>query len=196
MRWFTADLHLGHANIIRYCNRPFATADEMNEELVRRWNERVAPDDEVWVLGDFALGPIADSLACGLRLNGRKSLVVGNHDRMFGTRRESDYRRWVDRYTHEAGFADVLGNVSSHVGGVSVQVSHFPHEGDSHDADRFEEARPADDGRWLLHGHVHEKWKVNGRQINVGVDVWDFAPVAERELELIMRSATRRGDAS
>lgn len=187
MRWFTADLHFGHANVIRYCDRPFAGVDEMNEELIRRWNARVAPDDEVWVLGDFALGPIADGLACGRRLNGRKTLVVGNHDRMFAARRETERRRWVDRYTREAGFDQVVGNTSARVGDVSVQVSHFPYEGDSHDADRFDHARPADDGRWLLHGHVHEKWKVNGRQINVGVDVWDFAPVAEPELERLIR---------
>jgi calcineurin-like phosphoesterase family protein len=159
----------------------------MNEALIRRWNERVDPADEVWVLGDFALGRIADSLACGLRLNGRKSLVVGNHDRMFGARRESEYREWVERYADEAGFAQVVGNVAARIGDVSVQVSHFPYQGDSHDADRFDDARPDDDGRWLLHGHVHEKWKVNGRQINVGVDVWGFAPVAEHELERIIR---------
>ena len=187
MRWFTADLHLGHANIIRYCNRPFADVEEMNEELVRRWNARVTPNDEVWVLGDFALGRIAESFACGRRLNGRKSLVVGNHDRMFGARRAAEYRRWVERYQQEAGFDDVVDNVSTRIGEIPVRLSHFPYEGDSHDRDRFVHARPRDDGGWLVHGHVHEKWKVNGRQVNVGVDVWNFAPVAEHELALIMR---------
>ena len=58
MRWFTSDLHLGHTNIIKYTNRPFWTADQMNETLVDRWNAVVGTEDEVWVLGDVALGPI------------------------------------------------------------------------------------------------------------------------------------------
>jgi len=48
-RWFTADLHLGHANIIRYCDRPYADVDVMDRDLVARWNDTVAPADEVWV---------------------------------------------------------------------------------------------------------------------------------------------------
>ena len=61
-QWFSADLHFGHANIIRYCDRPFADVDEMNWRLVRRWNATVAPTDEVWVLGDVAMGRLDDSL--------------------------------------------------------------------------------------------------------------------------------------
>ncbi|MGH9119072.1 MAG: hypothetical protein ACRD0A_14675 [Acidimicrobiales bacterium] len=60
-RWFTADLHLGHANIIDYSRRPFDSVDEMNRALIDNWNE-VVDDDEVWMLGDFALGKIAESL--------------------------------------------------------------------------------------------------------------------------------------
>lgn len=54
--WFTADLHLGHRNIIDYCGRPFGDAVAMNRALVDGWNNVVAEDDDVWVLGDFALG--------------------------------------------------------------------------------------------------------------------------------------------
>lgn len=61
--------------------------------------------------------------------------------------------------------------------------SHYPYAGDSQDGpDRYTERRPADEGGWLLHGHVHHQWRVNGRQINVGVDVWDFAPVSAETL--------------
>ena len=49
-RFWTSDLHLGHANIIRYCRRPFADVDAMNEALIERWNDTVADGDEVWVL--------------------------------------------------------------------------------------------------------------------------------------------------
>ena len=53
MLFFTSDLHLGHANIIRYCDRPFANVGEMDAELIRRWNETVGEEDVVYFLGDF-----------------------------------------------------------------------------------------------------------------------------------------------
>lgn len=52
--FFTADPHFGHTNIIRYENRPFASAEEMDQELIRRWNETVSPEDTVYLLGDFS----------------------------------------------------------------------------------------------------------------------------------------------
>lgn len=65
-------------------------------------------------------------------------------------------------------------------------VDHFPYYGDSHDQDRYGEFRPVDRGLWLVHGHVHEKWRQMGRMINVGVDAWGGFPIAEeRLLELI-----------
>jgi len=77
-------------------------------------------------------------------------------------------------------------NVELGVGGVRVVACPFPYRGDCYDHDRYVSHRPADAGAWLLHGHVHERWKVRERMINVGVDVWDYAPVAERALaELI-----------
>jgi calcineurin-like phosphoesterase family protein len=174
--WLTSDLHLGHENIIRYCDRPFRDAAEMDDELVRRWNERVAERDEVWVLGDVAMGSIARSLERVGELRGTKHLVAGNHDRCWpGNRR---HERWVDRY-RDAGFATIAVRAEIDLGeGVVLPACHFPYEGDSHDEDRFVPWRPVDDGRWLLHGHVHERWRTDGRQINVGVDVWDYAPVA------------------
>ena len=62
MRYWTSDLHLSHANIIDFCNRPYDSVDEMNEDIIRIWNETVSNDDEVWVLGDLAMGRIRDSL--------------------------------------------------------------------------------------------------------------------------------------
>ena len=56
--------------------------------------------------------------------------------------------------------------------------------GDSGEEDRYVDRRPADDGGWLLHGHVHERWRWHRRMINVGVDVWDYRPVAEAALAL------------
>ncbi len=79
--WFTADLHLGHENIIRYCERPFADAQTMDRSLVQGWNHTVGADDTVWVLGDVALGKISHTLPLVSSLSGRKLLVAGNHDR-------------------------------------------------------------------------------------------------------------------
>ncbi len=183
--WFTADLHLGHENIIRYCDRPFGGVDEMDIELVDRWNSVVVGSDEVWVLGDVALGRIEHTLSLVDQLNGRKLLVAGNHDRCWsgnGRRAEG----WTERYL-DAGFAEVhQGVVSLDVAGAPVIACHFPYRGDSQDEDRYVEYRPVDRGARLLHGHVHERWRQNGRMINVGVDVWDYQPVSEEALGALM----------
>ncbi len=157
----------------------------MNQALVRRWNDVVAPQDTVWVLGDVALGPIEESLATVGRLRGHKLLIAGNHDRCWaGHGRRA--RRWVERYAASGFEAIHHGEVTIDVGGVTVTACHFPYRGDSHDHDRYLEHRPADRGQWLLHGHVHERWRQSGRMINVGVDAWSFAPVAEADLAALI----------
>jgi calcineurin-like phosphoesterase family protein len=180
-RLWTSDLHFGHANIIRYCHRPYAGVREMNQDLVTRWNDTVGLDDEVWVLGDVAMGPIEESLELVRRLNGRKILVAGNHDRCWsGYGHKAD--RWIETY-RRVGFDEILqGWVPVTIGGVDALACHFPYEGDSQDEDRFVPSRPPDEGRLLLHGHVHDRWRVNGRQVNVGVDVWDYRPVTDDEV--------------
>jgi len=176
--WFTADLHLGHSNIIEYCDRPFTDVDEMNRALIDNWNEAVAADDTVWVIGDFALGKIADTLRLVAELAGHKILVAGNHDRCWdGHGRRAD--GWTERYL-DAGFAEVIqGSTKIKIGKAKAVLCHFPYRGDSHDHDRFVDQRPIDQGAWLLHGHVHERWAQNGRMINVGVDANNFQPIDE-----------------
>jgi hypothetical protein len=68
------------------------------------------------------------------------------------------------------------------VGGRAVLACDFPYRGDSYDEDRFVDARPVDRGGWLLHEHVHKRWRVQDRMINVGVDAWHQAPVSRAEL--------------
>jgi calcineurin-like phosphoesterase family protein len=180
-RWFTADMHLGHANIIRYCDRPFADVEAMNRALVARWNDTVADGDDVWVLGDVALGNIDESLRLVRDLAGTKLLVPGNHDRCWPGRGPTA-DEWAVRY-HDAGFAEIRPEVLEvTIGGMPARACHFPYEGDSRDEERFESHRPIDDGRLLLHGHVHTRWRVNGHQINVGVDVWDYRPVSDDQI--------------
>ena len=75
--FFTSDHHFGHENIIRFCNRPFKDAREMNEVLIQRWNEKVKPRDEVYHLGDFGLTYKENLETILNQLNGKKYLIVG-----------------------------------------------------------------------------------------------------------------------
>jgi calcineurin-like phosphoesterase family protein len=179
--WFTADLHFGHVNIIRYTGRPYGDVPSMNAALIEHWNANVQPDDHVWVLGDLALGTIAESLPLVGRLNGHKRLLAGNHDRCWwGNGRKAV--EWEQRY-RDAGFNEIRqGVIPIDVGPHHVLACHFPYEGDSHDEDRFIAERPTDRGDWLIHGHVHDTWRQRGRMINVGVDAWAMNPVSEDEL--------------
>jgi len=77
--FITADNHFFHKNIIRYCNRPFGSVEEMNEEMIRRWNSKVGKDDIVLHLGDFAFRGRAKEIRD--QLNGTIVIVRGNHDK-------------------------------------------------------------------------------------------------------------------
>lgn len=68
-----------HENIIRYCNRPFDTVDEMDVTLIQNWNDLVGPDDTVYFLGDLTLNGKLHAEILAL-LNGNKMLIQGNHD--------------------------------------------------------------------------------------------------------------------
>lgn len=174
--WFTSDLHFGHANIIQYSGRPFRDVGHMNWALIERWNALVQPADTVWVLGDVAMGRIVDTLPLVGQLAGHKRLLAGNHDRCWdghGPRAAE----WIDRY-EDAGFEEIhQGSIDLNVGGHDVLACHFPYRGDSQDEDRYPEARPIDEGRWLLHGHVHEQWRQHDHMINVGCDAWACRPI-------------------
>ena len=186
MRFFTSDLHFGHANIIKYCNRPFADVDEMNYALIRNWNHVVAPDDEVIVLGDFAMGKINETLPIAHQLNGTKYLVPGNHDRCWSGHPEKKRKGWVERY-EDVGFTILSNELMLYPDTTPTMLCHFPYVGDSHDSDRYVAHRPEDHGVTLLHGHVHDEWNTatsprGTLMINVGVDAHDYRPVPEREL--------------
>ena len=80
-RWITSDTHFGHTNVIAYCARPFRSVEEMDAELIKRWNARVSKDDIVYHLGDFCFRAPQDKVADLVsKLNGRIVLVMGNHD--------------------------------------------------------------------------------------------------------------------
>lgn len=184
--FFTSDTHFGHARIIDLCSRPFSSVEEMNEALIANWNSVVRPGDTVFHLGDFIMGKFADNVRLIERLNGSINLVPGNHDRMSSVYHDKPHRK--ERFTKEYTDRGVYIQPEVLYGwpGCNINVSHYPYTGDSQDEERYAEMRPEDNGNWLIHGHVHEAWKINGRMINVGVDVWDFTPVNfERIMEII-----------
>lgn len=181
--WMTADTHFGHANIIRYTNRPFGGVEQMDQALVDAWNDRVHLGDEVWHLGDVVMGRAEQTLAIISRLHGRKLLIPGNHDRCWTGHRKVG--TWAQRYA-AAGFTVLGPQQTLQLAGRQVLACHFPYTGDSHGPDRYTEHRPVDQGSWLLHGHVHDSWRQQGRQINVGVDAWEMAPVAMATLEALI----------
>lgn len=198
--YFTSDLHLGHERIIDLCNRPFKSVEHMNNQICGRWNEQVTEDDQVFILGDLAMGPIKESLKLVEKLKGKKYLVPGNHDRVHPCYPQKAAKgEEMCRMYEDAGLAILGLEVDYYPLGSALEqnplpwkLCHFPTSGDHTTDDRYPEYRPSlDDNEWLIHGHVHELWAINGRQINVGVDQWDFTPVRESVLRAIIENEDR-----
>jgi len=189
MIYFSSDPHFWHAKVIEYCNRPYSTVEEMNEDMVKKWNEIVKPEDTVYCLGDFSMAFRSVEIY-SFRLNGNRFLVPGNHDFLHSYHKRSknkeNQEKWIQKYK------DYMWNVLPEqfvldIPGVGTfNLCHHPYAGPyelESGHDKYEKWRPKDDGRILLCGHVHNSWKhkfsPNGTlMINVGVDVWDFAPVS------------------
>ena len=107
--FFTADTHLGHKNIITSTNRPFESVAAMDSAIVKRWNERVTPQDLVYHLGDFAFDDHEPYLEL---LNGQKHLILGNHD-------HSD---WVKKTTRWQGIRELK---EIEVGETKIVLCHY-----------------------------------------------------------------------
>lgn len=197
MNFFTSDPHFYHTNVIKYCDRPYLSVEEMNEALVNNWNSAVKSEDTVYCLGDFSMAarPVETFTP---RLNGNKFLIPGNHDWCHPyhkkSRKPENQKKWIDFYT-KAGWTVLPEQITFDLEGVAiVNVCHLPYSGDSgyeetapEYKDKYSRFRPFDDGRVLLHGHVHEKFLMKksakgSLMINVGVDVWNYKPVSEVEL--------------
>lgn len=149
---FTADLHLGHENILRFCNRPWGSIEEHDRGLVELWNAVVAPDDRVFVVGDFGhkvhprrMRDLFDSL------RGQKHLILGNHD---------------NGGTLSMPWASVSERLVVTVDGQRCLLDHYP--GRSwHGSNR---------GVVQLYGHVHGRLPDLHNAADVGVDAWAYMP--------------------
>ena len=164
--FFTSDTHFGDRRALRFDHRPFVTLAEHDAALVTRWNETVAPHDEVWHLGDFALGPSPASIAELLRaLTGTKHLIIGNND--------------GDATLLAPGWASIRHYAELLVDGRPLILCHYP----------FRTWNGIGRGAVNLHGHSHGRLKPLTRQYDVGVDVRDFRPV---ELATILTRRRRK----
>lgn len=165
MIYFTADTHYGHRNVIKFCDRPFDSAEHMEDEMVLRWNSRVRDGDTVYHLGDFVLGNTKDVERVVRRLNGTIRLVRGNHDKTIKGR-IIDLFEWVKDY-HELNGPDKK----------KIVLSHYA----------FEVWNKSHHGSWHLHGHSHGNLKFKDiKRLDVGVDEHDYYPISMDEVEKIM----------
>lgn len=164
--FFTADTHFFHRNIIDYCSRGFGSAEEMNEDIIRRWNEVVATGDLVYHIGDFGMANANRLGTIRARLNGRIILVLGNHDYNFSK------KKWLE----VVGVDEVVDKVDYE----EFTLNHLP---------VLDSVDPLSLDRWLLCGHIHNLWRVKGRQLNVGVDVQGFYPITIEQVRAQVRAA-------
>ncbi len=152
--FFTADTHYGHAGARALYRRPFSSVAEMDAAMAARWNEVVGAEDQVWHLGDVAVGWPAEAVAALLRkLQGAKHLVAGNNDPPAVLALEE----WASVHTY----------AEQSEAGTSLVLCHYA----------FRSWNGMTRGAVNLHGHSHGRLKPQPRQVDVGVDVWDFRPV-------------------
>jgi calcineurin-like phosphoesterase family protein len=117
--WVTSDLHWGHKNIMSFC--PVSRArfrndvDYMNQAMVKEWNDLIAPEDLVYILGDVAFLPAQKAAETVNRLNGTKILVEGNHD-----------RKALNDPTFRRCFEEVHKYLDINYNGTKVVMFHYP----------------------------------------------------------------------
>ena len=156
--FFTADTHFGHGAARAFHRRPFATTAEMDAAMLQRWNVAVAPDDEVWHLGDFAVRHPAPG-ALLEALHGRKHLITGNND-------PADIQALP-------GWASVAPYMELELDGILLVLCHYA----------FRTWRDMTKGAVNLHGHSHGRLRRQTRQFDIGVDVWYFLPITLADLK-------------
>ena len=175
----TSDTHFSHANIIKYCNRPFSNVDEMNQKLINNWNEIVSPDDLVFHLGDFQMLKDYSILSDKMnRLNGDKILIKGNHD--YCTNEE---------YLN-SGFKDVvqlwegiLFNTKFVMCHYQMMTWNWSHQGSihlyGHEHDRQQ---------YIPNHELYSKLYISEKKYNVCVDANNYKPVNIKNIINILQN--------
>lgn len=169
--YFTSDHHFGHANIIRYSQRPFADVEEMNETLIANWNAVVGEHDLVYHLGDIFLTPLPAAKELRRRLNGRIYLVRGNHDKVAESMRDSF--EWI-KDIHEIKVADP----EAEGGRQRIVLCHYA----------MRVWNKSHRGAWHLYGHSHGTLPddPNSLSFDAGVDCRSYTPLSYAQVKEIM----------
>jgi calcineurin-like phosphoesterase family protein len=164
--WFTSDFHFGHFNIIRYCNRPFANAQEMDAAILDRTNACVKPNDILYFLGDFCLGSTEKVIVYRQRLVcSTMHFIEGNHDKV------------TRKLPHLFASWGVLSEIN--IAGQRIVLCHYAMKVWPHHSQ----------GAWHLYGHSHGNLPDEplSLSLDVGVDTHDFRPWHFDEIESVMK---------
>jgi calcineurin-like phosphoesterase family protein len=168
MYYFTADQHFDHSNIIKHCNRPFGSIDEMNDNIIRAWNLTVTPEDVVIMAGDISILPKADLIHKKFlsKLVGNKIFLRGNHDHWMKEKRYIYNKRIEMQH---------------------VSVCHYP----------MRSWQNSSYGSWQLHGHSHGTLEPFRNQLDIGVDnafkhFGSYRPFSFNEVKEIMEAPDGR----
>ena len=171
--WFTSDLHLGHRNVIRFCDRPFADEKEMGRGLIQNWNDTVGDDDIVFVLGDTFWFNDSHSIKRVLsQLKGKDIYILpGNHDEF------ESYHRVVDPRIHLCEDIVVVWITGESKKKKEIWLSHYPMMTWPH----------RENGTHQFFGHIHSQpdkfdgvdqdLPLHWNQADVGCDYWNWKPV-------------------
>lgn len=175
--FFTSDLHFGHKNIIKFCNRPWETTEEMDEALIANWNSVVGEEDIVFDLGDFAFATNGRWKELIQRLNGKHYLILGNHDE----------KRWPGDKTMEL-FYRVEQQMIIYIDNRCIYLNHYPYlcYGGSW--------KNPEHAVWQLFGHLHLKPGTTGTdtprvdisfpyQYDVGTDLNNYTPISWKQVK-------------
>jgi calcineurin-like phosphoesterase family protein len=173
--YFTSDMHFGHEAILKYCNRPFANVEEMNQKLIENWNKKVPEDGIVFNLGDFAWGGYPFWKSMREQLNGKIILIKGNHD-----------EKNLTQTGAQELFELVTYQMKIQIEGRKIYLNHYPflcYAGTYRDANGLE---------YQAFGHVHSGPGAKGldvdrlsmlfpTQYDVGVDNNNYEPISWSE---------------
>jgi calcineurin-like phosphoesterase family protein len=168
---FTSDTHYGHANIIKYCNRPFANVDEMNTALATNINKVLPQGGILYHLGDWSMGGKTTPFAFRTMLNNniKVYLIEGNHD-------ESN----IKNKEFLKLFEGVYPFLEKKINGQRITLCHYA----------LRVWNKSHHGSWHLYGHSHGTLPddPNSRSFDVGVDCHNFRPLTFEEVrDIILR---------